>query len=68
MLVRPRSGRIVAGVCAGLADRFGVSRTLMRLVFAVLVLAVGMSLLVYPVLWIIMPAEGSPRDVRPTTR
>ncbi|HSN38291.1 MAG TPA: PspC domain-containing protein, partial [Arthrobacter sp.] len=29
-LVRPRNGKIIAGVCAGLADRFGIPRTLVR--------------------------------------
>lgn len=34
-LERPARGKIVAGVCAGIADQFGWSRTLVRLAFVV---------------------------------
>lgn len=61
MLVRPRSGRVVAGVCAGLADRFGLSRTLVRLLFVVSFLLPGTQLVVYVVLWVLVPSEGSER-------
>ena len=55
-LARPRrgDGRIIAGVCAGLADRFGVSRTLVRIGFTVAGL-VGAGEVVYLVLWLLMP-------------
>lgn len=53
-LVRPRQGKIIAGVCAGLADRFGVSRGLVRLAFVVFGL-VGAGELAYIIGWIIMP-------------
>ena len=53
-LVRPRNGKIIAGVCAGLADRFGIPRTLVRLGFVLFGLF-GVGEIVYIVLWIIMP-------------
>ena len=53
-LVRPRNGKIIAGVCAGLADRFGIPRTLVRIGFVFFGLF-GVGELVYIVLWIIMP-------------
>lgn len=57
-LVRPRQGRVIAGVCAGLARRFGISPFAARLlfVFALLILP-GSQIIVYPVLWILMPSE-----------
>ncbi len=55
-LVRPKEGRVIAGVAAGLADRFGMSRTAMRVLFVVLTLF-GFPLLVYPILWIVIPEE-----------
>jgi phage shock protein PspC (stress-responsive transcriptional regulator) len=61
-LARPRrgDGRIIAGVCAGLADRFGVSRTLVRVGFAVAGL-VGAGEVAYLVLWLLMPNAGTGR-------
>ena len=55
-LVRPRRGhgRVIAGVCAALADRFGVSRTLVRLLFLIFGI-VGAGEIAYIVLWIIIP-------------
>jgi phage shock protein PspC (stress-responsive transcriptional regulator) len=53
-LVRPRKGKIIAGVCAGLADRFGVSRGLVRLGFLVFGI-VGAGEIAYIIAWIVMP-------------
>ncbi|MHA7224205.1 PspC domain-containing protein [Arthrobacter sp. RHLT1-20] len=53
-LVRPRNGKIIAGVCAALADRFKISRTLVRIGFVFFGLF-GVGELVYIVLWIIIP-------------
>lgn len=55
-LVRPRSGKIIAGVCAGIANRFGISTTLVRLAFVIFGL-VGAGEIAYIVLWILMPKE-----------
>lgn len=57
-LVRPRD-RVIAGVCAGLARRFGMSPNTVRLIFVLSILLPGPQVLVYLVLWVIMPDEGS---------
>jgi phage shock protein PspC (stress-responsive transcriptional regulator) len=53
-LVRPRSGKVIAGVCAALADRFGLSRFLVRVGFVLFGLF-GIGEIVYIILWIIIP-------------
>jgi len=60
-LVRPRSGRVVAGVCAALARRFGLSATLVRALFVVSLVLPGTQVVVYLVLWLLIPEEGSRR-------
>jgi phage shock protein C len=57
-LVRPRQGRILAGVCAGLARRFGISPWMMRILFIVTLIVIpGSQIIIYPILWILMPSE-----------
>jgi phage shock protein C len=56
-LVRPRDGRVIAGVCAAIADRFGWSRTVVRLLFVVSVLLPGPQVLVYLAGWVLIPRE-----------
>ena len=56
-LIRPRRGRWIAGVCAGLADRFGLSRGLVRLAFVLSIVLPGPQFLVYIALWIFIPSE-----------
>lgn len=59
-LQRSRTDRWVAGVVAGVARYIGMDPTLLRLLFLVFVLATGGSgLLIYPVLWAVMPLEGT---------
>lgn len=57
-LVRPRQGKMIAGVAAGLARRFGLSAGLVRILFVVSLILPGPQILVYLALWIIMPKEG----------
>ena len=47
---------MLGGVCAGLADRFGVSRTLVRVRFVASCLLPGPQILLYAALWIIVPS------------
>lgn len=57
-LVRPREGRVVGGVCAGLGRRFGIEPWLARILFVVILMLIpGSQILVYPILWILMPSE-----------
>ena len=56
-LVRPRRGKLIAGVAAGLARRYGVSASLVRVLFVVSIVLPGPQILAYIALWIIMPEE-----------
>ncbi|MEV6348914.1 PspC domain-containing protein [Actinoplanes sp. NPDC051851] len=57
-LVRPRDGRMLGGVCAGLGRRFGLDPWIARLLFVVILFLIpGSQILVYPILWILMPSE-----------
>lgn len=56
-LYRSQNNRIIGGVCGGLSDYFGWDSTLVRVVFAMLVLAGGNGLLLYLLLWILTPLE-----------
>jgi phage shock protein C len=55
-LVRARDGRVLGGVIAGLGRRIGLDPWPARLLFVLaLMLIPGSQLLVYPILWILMP-------------
>ena len=56
-LVRPRNDRIFAGVCSGLARRFGMKASTVRVLSVVLVLFAGLSLWAYVLLRLIIPNE-----------
>ncbi len=57
-LYRSRKNRMLAGVCAGLADYMGVDATIIRLLAVVsLLISVGTSAFVYLVFWLIIPEE-----------
>ena len=59
VLMRPRDGRMLAGVCAGVADYFGLDVTLVRVIWAVVsVITGGAGVLAYLVAWVIIPDEG----------
>jgi phage shock protein PspC (stress-responsive transcriptional regulator) len=56
-LARPRDDRWIAGVCSGLARRFGVSPGIVRLLFVVSCLLPGPQFLAYLILWALLPNE-----------
>ena len=56
-LARPRDDRWIAGVCAGLGRRFGLSPGVVRLLFVLSCLLPGPQILIYLVLWALMPNE-----------
>ena len=58
ILRRSRSERLLGGVCGGLARYFGVDPLLVRLAFIALSLAQGAGVLLYVLLWILVPEEG----------
>jgi phage shock protein PspC (stress-responsive transcriptional regulator) len=57
-LYRPSQGKMIAGVCAGLARRFGMSPNVVRLLAIISCLLPGPQFVVYIVLWIMMPTES----------
>jgi phage shock protein C len=57
-LERPLQGRMLGGVIAGLGRRFGIDPWPARLLFVLILLIIpGSQLLLYPLLWILMPSE-----------
>ena len=56
-LTRPREGRLIGGVCAGLARRFKVSARTVRIVFVLSCLLPGPQFLLYLALWVLLPGE-----------
>jgi phage shock protein C len=66
-LVRPRQGRILGGVCAGLARRFGIGPWAMRILFVITLIVIpGSQIIVYPILWILMPSAETVAQIRHT--
>lgn len=58
-LTRSESDRVLAGVCGGLAAHFDLDATLVRVLFVVLSLFGAGGIVLYVVLWLIVPRESS---------
>lgn len=60
-LVRSRHDRMLAGVLGGIAQRYGWNPTVLRVLFVIVSLASAAfpGILVYLILWLLMPEEGS---------
>lgn len=57
-LRRSRKNRVIAGVCSGLAEFFGISAFWFRLAFLISLVPGGIpGLLIYLLCWIIIPGE-----------
>lgn len=56
-LFRSRNDRKIAGVCGGLALYFNMDSVLIRLIFILFLLMGGSALLVYCIMWIVVPLE-----------
>ena len=56
-LRRPRNGRLIGGVCAALADRFGWNVSLVRLIAVLSILIPGPQIIFYIVAWVLIPGE-----------
>ncbi len=56
-LTRPRQGKLIAGVCAGIAQRYGRSAGLVRGLFVLSLLLPGPQILLYAALWVLLPSE-----------
>jgi phage shock protein PspC (stress-responsive transcriptional regulator) len=51
---------MIAGVCAGLAEEFGISVTILRLAFVLGTLISGTGIIIYLILWVLMPYRREP--------
>ena len=59
-LIRTSEGRVLGGVAAGLGRRLGIAPWPARILFVlVLLLIPGSQILIYPILWILMPSEST---------
>lgn len=58
-LYRVKEGKVIAGVCAGIGDYFDIDPVIVRIVFVLLMIGMGVSLLVYFVFWVIIPIKPS---------
>ncbi|MBB6186843.1 MAG: PspC domain-containing protein [Rhodanobacter sp.] len=54
-LYRSRNDRTLAGVCAGIAEYFGWDPTLVRVAWVLLTLLGGSGILLYLIMWLVMP-------------
>ena len=57
-LMRSETDRMIAGVCGGVAAYLGVDPVLVRLAFVILLLASGIGLAIYVILWVVMPTPA----------
>ena len=56
-LYRSSSDKMLCGVCGGIGEYFGIDSTLVRLIWAVLTFAFGLSIFAYIIAAIIIPAD-----------
>ena len=56
-LRRDTRNKVIAGVCAGIARRYGISRTGLRLAFVLSCVLPGPQFIAYLVLWIVIPKD-----------
>jgi phage shock protein C len=70
-LYRSTKNRVLGGVCGGLGEYFDIDPSLVRLLWLVIVFMGGGGVLIYIILWIILPEEGiqeqEVKDVKKTT-
>ena len=56
-LVRPHEGRIIAGACLAVANRFGINVVAVRILTVLATVFFGLSIWVYLLLWVLIPSE-----------
>lgn len=61
---RSRNEKVIAGVCGGLGEYFGIDPVIIRIVWVLLVICAGTGILAYILAWILIPKEP---EVRPVT-
>lgn len=57
-LLRSTTNKVIAGVCGGLGDYFNIDPTILRILFVALVVWGGSGVLLYIVLWLVIPEAG----------
>jgi phage shock protein PspC (stress-responsive transcriptional regulator) len=58
-LTKSETDRVIAGVAGGIAQRLGVSSTLVRLAWVLSIFFGGLGIVVYLVLWVVLPKGGT---------
>lgn len=56
-LYRSRTDKKIAGICGGMGKYFGVDPVIFRIIWLLLLLGMGAGLLVYLILWLVIPME-----------
>lgn len=56
-LTKSSNNRMIAGVCAGVANYFDVDPTVVRIAWAFLVVLFGSGILLYLICWLLMPSD-----------
>ena len=62
-LQRNPDDKVIAGVASGVADFFGLDPTVVRVIWALTILLGGLGVIVYIILWIVVPEGDSDRTV-----
>jgi len=57
-LTRDTSHKVIGGVCAGIARRYGLSTSALRVAFVVSCILPGPQFIAYLVLWVVLPADS----------
>lgn len=68
LLVRLKEGRIIAGVCTGIANKSGLDLTLVRVLAVILTVFSGVGLAAYIAIWLLTPSTDGPAPIRPGSR
>ena len=58
-LYRDENDKVLGGVCAGLANYFNMDRTIIRVIFVILIFSFGFGLIPYIILWIALPSSAT---------
>jgi phage shock protein C len=64
-LERPLHGRVLGGVCAAIARRFGLGTTLVRVLAVASIILPGPQVIIYVICWIVIPSEQRPVVITP---
>lgn len=57
-LTRSRTNRMIAGVCGGISERYGIDATLVRVLTVAITLFTAVPLIAYLVLWLLLPEDS----------